>query len=609
MTKELPENRIRLILFGTFVYGAILVIALFRIQIFQHEQYSIMADNQHWSKHNLASGRGKIISGDGYVLADNEVGYLLFADPYKITDAPQLADAILEVLGPDKIRPYLQDWKNYDDEVLQRESTDSHHIKNTAREYLISRLSLKLNWVAIVRHLNEDQKNKLEAKNLPGLGFERDDSRRYPEGPLGAHVLGFLGSDTFGEPKGYFGIEGYWDGDLRGNNGYFYEERSASGNPILVGEYKRVDPIAGREITLTIDRSLQKMLEDHLTKGVIDNDAKSGSAIIIEPGTGKILAMANFPNYDPNTPFPEIFESPDADKNDDPPAWRQNINRRNDSIATTYEPGSVIKPLTMSAALDLEKVNPQTTVIDNGPLKVGEDTIDNWDKKHHGVITMIDILALSDNVGSAQVGKMVGAANLYDYFSAFGLGKLTGIDLEGEDAGILREAAGWREIETMNHAFGQGFLATPLQVITAYSVFPNKGMLIRPYIVSQVNEGGTITNFEPEIVRRVINEETALTINDMLVKAVENGESRFYNLRNYTIAGKTGTAQIAEKGRYDSSLTNSTFVGYLPKDPKFLLLVKLEKPRASIYAAETAVPMFMDITRELVAYFGIPPDK
>jgi cell division protein FtsI/penicillin-binding protein 2 len=379
------------------------------------------------------------------------------------------------------------------------------------------------------------------------------------------------------------------------------EETDALGNPILMGEYKMVPPIQGRDVVLTINRSIQYMVEKKLKEGVEKYRAYSGTAIVMNPYTGEIIALANYPTYDPGN----FNEEEKYDEN----LGRKNIERKNLAISYTYEPGSIMKPLTISAAIDLGLVGPDTTFVDSGPVVYSTHTIDNWDGKHYGVQTITELLQKSNNIGAAWVGMQVGPDNLYKYLSDFGIGTKSGIDLEGEDTGILRPKDSWTDIDTANISFGQGVSATPLQMLTAFNAIANGGFLMQPKIISKLVDENGETEIPPKNIRRVISKETSDIMVDLLEKAAEGGEGKYFVLKEYRISGKTGTAEIPEGGSYSESGTNATFVGFLTGSKAFSLIVKLQEPQESPWAAETAVPIWMDIASELVKFYGIPPDR
>jgi len=493
----------------------------------------------------------------------------MYAEPNKVTDPTKYAKSLSDILEEDP-------GKKVDLELDLKEKVSSD-----------------LFWVSLKRNLTDQQKQQVENLGFAGIGFEEEYTRFYPEDTLASTVLGFVGSDKEGNPKGYFGIEGYYDGDLKGVEGIIFQEKDAFGYPIAVGDYKKIPPRNGRSLVLTLDRALQFLIEGRLKDAVEKYGAKSGTILVIEPKTGKIIIMANAFNKDEEG---EDFAEEAA---------------RNKAIADTYEPGSVVKALTMSAAIDMGKVTPATTYIDDGPKSFSGHIVDTWDGKHYGVETTVSILQHSNNLGAAWVGSVVGAKDLRDYFINFGFGSKLGIDLEGEDTGIIRDLSDWRDIDLATASFGQGISATPLQVVMAFSAIANDGVLMKPFVVEDIidDSGRILSEFDPKSLRRVISKESADTMVEMLTEAVSGGEAKFFVSNKYFVAGKTGTAQIPVGGSYDPNKTNATFVGFLPKSKKFVMLVKLEEPRTSIYASETAVPVWMDIAENLAAYYKIPPDK
>lgn len=568
----LKNLRLNLVFCGFFLLAVLFSLRLFNIQILHHSEYIAMAQSQHFANTPLVARRGNIYTSDNYPLALTETRYFLYAEPNKINDSTSYAKTISMLLE--------QNEKKAVDLELE----------------LKKKLSQKdLYWVGLERNLSLKQKQSIEDLNFEGLGFEDEYVRYYPEGSLASHLLGFVRSDEDGNPKGYFGLEGFYNGDIKGVSGFIYQEQDAYGFPIAVGNYKKVLPKNGRNLVLTIDRAIQFLVEKELKDAVENYSAKSGTVIIVEPNLGQILALANYPNFDPLNPLEdEVLEG-----------------TRNLAIASTYEPGSVVKGLTMSAAVDLGKMTPESTYMDDGPKVFSGHLVDTWDGKHFGLETMISILQHSNNLGAAYVGQKVGADNLREYFIKFGLGEKTGVDLEGEDTGVIRQISYWTDIDLATASFGQGISATPLQVAMAFSAISNNGNLMRPYVVSKIVDdfGNVISEFEPRVVRRVISKESSETLVDMLTKAVLGGEAKYFISQKYQVAGKTGTAQIPVGGKYDPNKTNATFVGFLPKSKKFVMLVKLEEPTTSIFASETTVPVWMGIAESLAAYYGIPPDR
>ena len=593
--KEKDDNfKLNLLLWGFLFVSVIFVIKLFFIQIIDHEKYKALAQEQYWNLQDIPARRGNILSRDGFMLATTQTYYLLFIEPQKVENKDKLIRNLSESLSL---------IKSADESIREEEkSVQKLQLKATYEEKIEGIVNSGLYWVILEHNLTPLQKEEIEKLGLVGVGFEEEPVRFYPEGSLAAHVLGFVASNEKGEKQGYYGIEGKLDADLRGKPGRVVEEKDAMGVPILVGGYTKVPPVNGRDIVLTIDRSVQYLVEKHIKEGVERYDAVSGSVIVMNPMNGQIIAMANYPTYDPAKFMDEEKESTQS-------PHRKTLERINIAISETYEPGSIMKPLTISSAVDLKKVKPETTFEDKGPVSYSGYVIDNWDYKHYGTQTIIQLLQKSNNIGAAWVGHLVGSKNLSEYLLNFGLGVKGGIDLEGEDTGTVRDYTTWTDIDLANIAFGQGISVTPLQMLGAFNVIANGGELFQPQIILEIREDGKTLTIPPRKVRRVISSETAETMVDMLTEAVSGGESKYFNLKNYNISGKTGTAQIFVDGNYDPTKTNATFLGFLPGTKSFSMIVRLDRPSTSPYAAETAVPLWMTITDDLVKYYGIPPDK
>lgn len=584
--------KFNLLIIGQFLVASLFIVRLFSIQVQQHEKYVTMAQEQYWSLQEIPARRGDILSSDGFPLATTQISYLLYAEPDRIDDPLQVAHDLARTLVD--LRPSY-----YEGEEQKEALFESYK----DRYYEV--LSLDLRWVALEHYLGEGERIEVLKLSVEGLAFEEEPKRYYPEGTLASHVLGFVAKNDRGEEQGYFGIEGNLNGDLRGKPGRVVEEIDASGAPILVGGYNVVKPINGRGVVLTINRAVQYMVERKLEQGVRDYGAVSGSIIVMEPFSGNIIAMANFPTYHPSR-FNDLVEVDDEGATEEEGYITE---RRNLSISEAYEPGSVMKGLAISAGIDLGKITPQTTFEDNGPVSYSGYTIDNWDGKHHGTQDIVQLLQKSNNIGSAWVAHRLGSKSLHKYFERFGLGKITGASLEGEDTGILRGYREWADIDLATAAFGQGISVTPLQLLNAFNAIANGGNLMQPRIVTEVIDAEEVIGMPVEKVRSVMSKESSDTMVELLTQAVEGGESKFYNIKNYHIAGKTGTAQISIEGKYDPQKTNATFVGLLANSKKFSMIVRLDRPSSSVYASETAVPLWMFIADDLIKYYGVPPDR
>lgn len=600
------------VLFLAFIAVFLFVVfRLFQIQVLNHDNYRALAESQYNFQTEIPAERGSILSSDGFVLAGTKKNYLLFAEPQRIEDPTKTAEKIADIISNFRYKADSESTLEVND--IEKSDLDSEANGNepitTSKEDLytniynevLGALSKDLMWVPVLRNITSEEKDLIENSGLSGLGFDEFPVRYYPEGTLAGHVLGFIGSDEKGERVGYSGIEGMLNDHLKGKPGKVFEETDALGNPILMGSYKKIPPSEGKDVVLTINRAIQYMVEKELKEGVEEYNALSGSVIVMEPMTGEIIAMANYPNYSPDN----FNEKVVVDEN----TGRKNVEVRNLSISDTYEPGSVMKPLTVSAAVDLGVVGPTTTFVDSGPVKYSDYYIDNWDHKHHGVQTVVELLQKSNNIGAAWVGHQVGKENLYKYFSNFGIGARTGVDLQGEDTGILRPVKDLTDIDVANISFGQGVSATPLQVLTAFNAIANGGYLMQPKIIEKMIDENEVTEIPPRVIRRVLSQETSDTMVEMLEKAAEGGEAKVFILKEYRISGKTGTAEIPEGGKYAANRTNATFAGFLTDSKKFSLIVRLQEPKKSVYASETSVRIWMKIASELVKFYGVAPDN
>jgi len=482
-----------------------------------------------------------------------------------------------------------------------------------------------------------------------GIGLQEEYYRYYPEGQLGAQVLGYVD----GGGTGQYGVENYFDNLLAGKKGYFASQTDALGNPITVGKSVIKPAEDGANITLTLDRSIQLEVEKILERGVKEYRADDGTALVIDPKTGRILAMAQYPTFDPNV-FAEIYETTEIDLNDEEiervynegtdenPKYYFYVDEETDerievfpdpengdgflmyknklgpevyknlSVVHPYEPGSVFKPVAMSAALDAREVTPNTTFNEESAITVDEFTIKNFNDQYHGLTTMTEVLERSSNIGMSWIAKKLGKNLLYNYITAFGFGERSDIGLSNEQGGEVEYWEWWAESELLTKAFGQGLTVTPLQIGMAYSALANEGILMEPHIVEKVEyPDGKIEINKPKNIRRAVRAETASTISAMLVSTIENGIKNVA-LPTHYLAGKSGTAQTYKYGKAQSGpgTTIVTFAGFAPiDDPQFVIVVKFTKPKTIEWGARTAGPTFQKIADFLFTYYNIPPDK
>ena len=499
------DHRWYLLLAFFSVFFVVSLIKLFFIQVVDHGKYEIAAKDQHIGSTDVPAQRGNIYSSDTYLLAGTETYYLMFGEPKKISDKDALAEKLAKYTAS---QPYAVDAIESSPSASLVSATIAEREKEKLSKYQ-GLLNQDLFWVALEHNISPDQKAEIEKLNLVGIGFEEEPTRFYPESSLAAHVLGFVASNESGEKQGYYGLEGFFNENLKGRPGRVTQEVDPSGVPILIGDYKQTDAIPGSDLYSTIDRSVQYIVEKALKAGVEKYDAKSGTVIVMDPYTGDIIAMANYPTFVPSY-FGEV--------QDDPNAYRKSIEYRNLAIAEMYEPGSVLKPLTIATGIESGLISEDTTYDDKGPVEYSGQWIDNWDHKHWGVLNIVQLLQKSNNIGAAWVGTKIGSRALYNSLLKFGMGVKSGVDLEGEDASALRDYHKWTDIDLANISFGQGILTTPLQVLNAFNVFANGGFLMRPRIVTKIVDSGKATDIPVSTIRRVISKQTS----DRMVALLES---------------------------------------------------------------------------------------
>ncbi len=546
---------------------------LFFWQIVMGDEFKASAENQHFESVSLPAIRGQIRSSDSFALAGSKPTFLLFGLPQTLSDKEKVEISMIlsRILAPEKDQE--EDFK---------------------KDFL-TKLSKNLYWVSLLKNINPDTKLKIQSLKLKGIGFEESTSRFYPEGSSSAHLLGFVGLNQRGEDQGYFGVEGFYNGELKGVSGQIRQERDAFGLPIFFGKFLGNSGRNGKTLELNLDRSVQFITERTLKISLEKYGAKAASAVVIDPKTGAIIAMASYPNYNPldYSQFPKEFY-------------------RNPVVADQYEPGSTFKVFVMSAAMNEDLVKPDTTCdACSGPIALGGFNLRTWDNKYFPNTSMTDVIIHSDNTGMVFVSKKLGLDKFYQYFQNFGFGKPTGIDLQDEFSPELRPKTDWKEIDLATASFGQGIAITPIQMVMAVSAIANGGYLMEPHIVKRIiDENGSTFEIKPKQVRQVLKENTTKLMTEMMVKAVEEGEAKFARPKGFKVAGKTGTAQIPVAGHYDSDKTIASFVGFAPADsPRFVMLVRFDQPSSSIFGAETAAPTFFEIAKQLFMYYKIPPTE
>jgi len=538
--------------------------------------------------HTFYPARGEILDRWGNVLAGNEMVYEIGVDLYTKDRNPEtIAYTLEKVLGN---RPDYQSF-NYQDFVFSQASTEptTRSVYAVVADFVTPDEVAEIQrWAQDYETLYQNPKKGQKIQTLKGLVIRPHFKRIYPEKSLASNIIGFVNR----EGKGFFGIEARYDGLLAGEPTIL----PVATDPTKAQQLPEVPD--GATLILTIDRAVQAMTEETLDQAILTSGASGGTIVILDPRNGEVIAMASTPRMNINNywEYGETFPNPTP------------FNR---SVSSDYEPGSVFKVLTMAAAIDSGAVTPETTFMDTGSFEIGGFFIHNWNWGAWGEQTMTGCMQHSLNVCLAWVATQMGNDTFYRYMQDFGIGRLTGIDLDGEVPGYLKIPgdSNWYDVELGTNSFGQGVAVTPLQLASAISSVANEGEIMAPHLVLGYADRGQQYNIPSRVIGRPISAQTARTITDMLAVSLED-EASTSLVEGYRVAGKTGTASIAgPTGAYDSELTNASFVGWGPvDDPQFLVYIWLEKPTSSPWGSEVAAPVFSEITQKLVILLDIPPD-
>jgi cell division protein FtsI (penicillin-binding protein 3) len=503
----------------------------------------------------LPALRGNIYDRNGYLLAVSSVVYDVGVAPRQVSDKEVLADRLAPLLAKPR------------SEVLELLQSGDQYVR-------------------LQRSVSAELLAKITSLDVRGLQVEERPSRVYPNGSLAACVLGFVTDDG----EAVYGLESFYDGLLRGQDGVRKSARDVLGSL----SYQVVSPRDGAVLHLSLDRNIQSYAEEALARAVDRTQAEKGVVVVMEPGTGAVLALAAMPSFDPNYRH-----------DDDPGVWT------NTAVSEPYEPGSVFKMITMASALDAKAIGDQDTYWDSGAIVVGGETIENSDRQAHGQTTMYDLLAHSLNVGAASVSTKLGAIRFYEYVRGFGFADITGIDLAYELPGSVRFPGDreWHESDLATNSFGQGLAVTPVQMLSAVCAIANGGRLMRPYVVARIETGDTVTNTVPEETRRVVSSQAAAQVTDMLVYTVDETLSAA-SVPGYRVAGKSGTSQVPVPGGYDPDETIASFAGFVPADnPRLAILVALYRPQEEHWGERAAAPVFREIAEPVLGLMAVPPDR
>lgn len=562
-------GRIALLKLAFFLGGGAILLRLFFLQVAAHEKWVALAEDQHIADIPISADRGEIFMQDGgepYPLAVNREYMLLYVEPQNVVEKEKTAIALNGIVGVEV-------------------------------QTILDKLNLEGDPFEIIqKRLTDEQVAKVKELDLPGVGLLPEKYRYYPGGELASQVVGYATLQD--KAGGGYGIEAAQNELLAGADGRVEQEKDAAGRWIPLSDRHMDSAEHGSDIILTIDRAIQFETEKILKESVEKYEADSASAIVMDPHTGKVLAMAAFPQFNPN----------EYSKVEDYSLFL------NPSLSLTYEPGSIMKPITMAIGIEDGKVSPDTEYTDPGVISIGGYDIRNAEDKSYGRSSMYKVLDESINTGVIFVERLVGNAAFRDYIHRFGFGAKTGIELPAELPGNVRNLENTRsDIQFYTASFGQGIAATPLQMAAAYAALANGGTLMKPQIIDRIiHPDGRVEQKEPEKVRQVLSPETTAAMGKMLRSVVVNGHGKRADVPGYLVGGKTGTAQVAKGngGGYEEGMSIGSFAGYAPvNDPKFVVIVKLDNPKAVEWAESSAAPAFGEIMRFLLEYANIKPTE
>lgn len=673
---KINNSRISLITAIIFLLAAAIVYKLIDLQILNYDLYHNLASGQHQVYNMLNPVRGRIFIQNGnnfYPIATNKNFALLFAIPKDIKDikeAEKISQSLYEIFKKEKIEKEVDKAFEKEDEnnlnaklkeagdardeagKLKREEIMARHKElladKTFRELRLAKRELEIDSrkkniiSAYIKKLDKpgDVYEPLEQKiddeilkkfymsaenggsdikiedleiegnsmfilnnsdkkefKINGIGFSESKFRFYPEANISSSILGFVGY-VGDKQQGRYGLEGFFDNELTGSPGSIKIERDARGYPIIINdrEYNNADD--GSDLILTINRSIQLTACQKLNEAVSRHGADGGSVIILDPESGAVLAMCSNPDYDGNN-YKDVKNIKDF---------------TNQAIFSQYEPGSIFKAITIAMALDQKKITPQTTYEDTGQVVISKYKIENSDHKANGTQNMTQVLEKSLNTGAIFAMRSIGPDLFSEYVKKFGFGEKTGIELEGENKGdiknLIKKPVG--ELYAATASFGQGIAATPIQMAAAFLALANRGVMMQPYIVKEIiRPDGSKIETKPKIIGSVISEKASAIIGGMMVNVVENGHGKKAGVKGYYVAGKTGTAQVpAKDGGYQAGAHIGSFAGFAPADnPKFVMLVKIDQPRDVEWAESSAAPLFGQLAEYMLNYWQVAKER
>ncbi len=556
-----PSRGRRYVLLVLLLVGfGVILFRLVNLQVLQAAELTARADRQHQKTVTLEGARGTVTDRHGKVLAMNVEVPSIFGVPTSLESPAHAARSLSTVL----------------------------HLR---REDIEKKLRQDKHFVWLARKIEPDQGHRLEQLSIDGIGMVMEGRRFYPKGPLLSHVLGFVGMDGIGLE----GLERRYESQLHGEKKLTILQRDALGRTVFPKGLREQAPSPGQALTLTIDEVIQYIAEKELEEAVDHAHAKSGTIIVMEPQTGAILAMAVSPRFDPNT-----VASLTADR------WR------NRALTDTYEPGSTMKVVVAAAALEEKVMMPGSMLFgENGRMTIANTTIHDHEKL--GWMTFAQMIQKSSNIGAAKTGILLGEQRLYRYLQAFGFGQRTDIDLPGEVAGLLKSPRDWGRRSLASISMGQEVGVTPLQMVSAVSAIGNDGVLMKPFVVSEVRDRGgrPVKEALPQVKRRVVSPATARILTTMMEGVVTNGTGAKAAIPGFRVAGKTGTAQKVDPrtGAYSSALSIGSFVGFVPAEaPRLAMIVVIDEPQGEAWGGVVAAPVFRRVGEQVLTYMGVPRD-
>ena len=560
MKRALQTSHVRLTVAKILFLTIFLVVGgrAFYLQALQGDRLMRLGQRQHLKEWTVLPKRGGVFDRGGEALALSLEAQSVYARPRRIQDAAKSARDLARVL-----------------------KISSAEIKE--------RLTSAKPFVWIKRQISPDEAGQIQNLNIEGVGMFHEPHRYYPQGQLAGQVIGFVGRDA----EGLEGLELGYNEYIRGETGSSVSERDALGRRVLVEGVEGLQVPAGGDIHLTLDTSIQHLAEKELEASIDKYRAKAGVAIAVEPRTGEILALANYPTFNPNN---YSAASPEQ--------------RRNRAVTDSFEPGSTFKTIVAAAALEEGIVEKEDLFFcEYGKFSYAGRII--HDTHPHGWLPFSKILQVSSNIGFSKVADKLKKDRFFKYIEKFGFGQVSGIDMPGEAPGLLRRPETWSGIDLATHAFGQGLSATPLQMVMAYAAIANGGFLMRPYVVRRAlsPKGEVLVENQPHVVRRVVSERTARLLASILQDVTtEGGTGKMAKVEGFDVAGKTGTAQKVDlvNGGYDAKKRVASFVGFVPADePRLVLMVLVDEPQSNVYGGVVAAPVFQNIARGALRHFGV----